>query len=186
MLYPELWQFCSYGFYAQEKKTLPWLLFLTFPLPSLSFSLSLSLCCECQAVSITVWQDLSFWHYTKKQTESRRAGGGDRQASGCSAISRSQGEKMKPNLLLWGSLITRQLINHPGLFSFIQLGCFPTPVEIPKVWIYSGRSKSVAPVTDKTEFVIQHILRLWSVTIGTLWEDSTSPFWVSIHCTLSL
>ena len=37
---------------------------------------------------------------------------------------------------------------------------FPTPMEIPKVWIYSVRSKSVAPITDKTEFVIQQILRL--------------------------
>lgn len=122
MLYPEHWQFCSCGFYEKEKN-LPWLLFLTFPLPGLSSSLSLSLCCECQAVSVTVWHDLSFWHYTKKQTGSRRAGERvEGQAGGrmCSHFKKSR-EKTKLNLLLWGSLITRQLIKHSGLFSFIQL-----------------------------------------------------------------
>lgn len=54
--------------------------------------------------------------------------------------------------------MTEQLINHPGFFSFIQLVCFSTPGKIPKVWIYSVRSKSGAPITDKTEFVIQQIL----------------------------
>ena len=54
--------------------------------------------------------------------------------------------------------MTEQLITHPGCFSFMQLVCFSTPGQIPKVWIYSVRSKSGAPITDKTEVVIQQIL----------------------------
>lgn len=68
--------------------------------------------------------------------------------------------------------MTEQLINHPGFFSFIQLVCFSTPGQIPKVWIYSVRSKSGAPITDKTEFVIQQIPG-YEGTITTLWKDST-------------
>lgn len=176
MIYPERWLFCSYAFYVQEKKNACPL--LSFPFP---------LCLSLLLVSLLWMSGLSV-----SQSDMIRVSDitpGSRQRAGervtCSHIQKLRA-KRSPTFFLWGSLITGQFIHHPGFLSFIQLVCFPTPMEMPKVWIYSVRSKAVASITDKTEFVIQQILRLWSVTIGALWEDSTSPFRVSIRCTLSL
>lgn len=161
------------------------LLFLTYPLPHPSSSLSfLSLCCECQGCqchSLT-WLAFLTLHQEADREQGERVEG---NAVMSSHLKKSK-KKTRPTSFLWGSLITGQFINHLGFFSFILLVCFPVPLEIPKVWIYSVRSKPAALITDKTEFVIQRILRLWSVTISILWEDSASPFRVLIRCTLSL
>lgn len=57
-----------------------------------------------------------------REQESREVGGGAGVRMH-NHLKTSRGKK-KPNLLLWGSWITRQLINHHGPCSFIQLVCF--------------------------------------------------------------
>lgn len=153
------------------------------PPPSASLA-SWALCCECQGCqchSLTCLEFLTF------HQEADRAGERG-EATGIRLHSPVQksGEKGSPTSSLWHALMTGQLIHHAGFFSYTQLVCFPTPIEIPKVWLYSVSSKAGAPITDETEFVIQQVPRLWSVAIGTLWEDSTSPFRGLIRCTLSL
>lgn len=84
---------------------------------------SVSLCCECQGCqchSLTWLEFLTLHQEADRERESRRVGGGAGIRM-CSHLKTSRGGGGKPNLLLWGSLITRQLINHPGPFSFIQL-----------------------------------------------------------------
>lgn len=82
----------------------------------------------------------------------------------CSHLKKSK-EKKKPDLLSLRFLDYRTAYKSPRIFLIYPISPFPSPLEIPKVWIYSVRSKPVALITDKTEFVIQRILRLWSLTI---------------------
>lgn len=132
-------------------------------------------------LSVSQSDMISVSDITPRSTQSAGRAGGGAGSQDAQPFKEVKGKKRSPASFLWGSLITGQRINHPRFFSFIQLVRFPTPVEIPKVQIYSARSKSVAPITDKTESVTPQILRLWSVTVGALGEESTSPFRVSIR-----
>lgn len=97
-------------------------------------------------------------HQEADREQGERVEGGSRMGS---HLKESKEKEARPS-----SLITGPLINHPRFLSCIQLDHFPTPVEIPEVWIYSARSKSVSLITDKTEFMIQQISRLQRVTMA--------------------
>lgn len=141
------WSLCV----QKNKKSFPYCFSSPFRSKASSSLSFLSLCCECQGCQCHSLTWLVFL------TRHQEADGEQGERAGMRSHIESQREK-SPTSLLWGSLITEQLMNHPGFFSFIQLACFSTPGQIPKVWIYSVRSKSEALITDKTEFVIQQIL----------------------------
>ena len=165
------------GFYVQGKKYPPPIASPHLPAPGSLFPSALLVSLLWMSGLSVSQPDVISVSDTRKQAGSKESG------RGCAAMYRSHRQK-SPTCLLWGSLMTEQLINHPGFFSFIQLVCFSTPGQIPKVWIYSVRSKSGAPITDKTEFVIQQIPGYEGDHHHTL-EGQHSLFRVSTRCTLS-